>query len=91
VVTPAISTGGPALSSPLSWASDPQAWINGSPAEVQFAGMTPGAVGLLQINLKVPADAPGGAYVPLRLSINGALAQADLGNGLTTSLTIAIQ
>ena len=31
------------------------ATINGAPAPVIFAGLTPGAVGLLQVNIQVPA------------------------------------
>jgi uncharacterized protein (TIGR03437 family) len=31
--------------------------VDGAPAEVVFAGLTPGAVRLYQINLRVPADA----------------------------------
>ena len=91
VVSPAASTGGPAPSSPLSWATNPQAWIGGNAVEVQFAGMTPGAAGLFQINLKIPATAPTGADVALKLSVNGTPAQAFISGAPTTNLTIAIQ
>jgi uncharacterized protein (TIGR03437 family) len=48
-------------------------------------------VGLLQINLQIPADVPTGAQVPLRLSVNGVLVQGYISGALTTDLTIAIQ
>jgi uncharacterized protein (TIGR03437 family) len=44
--------------------------IGGLPAQVQFAGLAPGFVGLYQINVQVPAGVqPGNA--PVLLSING--------------------
>ncbi len=90
-VTPAVATGAPASSATLSRVANPQAWIGGKPAEVQFAGLTPGMVGLLQFNVKIPADAPAGDMVPLRLSISGVPAQAYLGDFLTTYLALPIQ
>jgi uncharacterized protein (TIGR03437 family) len=38
--------------------------------DVQFSGLTPGYVGLWQINVKIPADAPTGD-VPVQVLING--------------------
>jgi len=35
-----------------------------------FSGMTPGIVGLYQVNVSVPSDAPTGTQ-PLKLSIGG--------------------
>jgi len=53
-VSPAVPTGQAAPNSPLSYAANVTASIDGVPAEVSFAGLTPGAVGLLQVNLQVP-------------------------------------
>src|SRR5207237_1186276 len=56
----AIATGAPAASDPLS---RPRglvfATIDNQPVEIAFAGMTPGFVGLTQVNLKVPNMLPG--------------------------------
>ena len=38
--------------------------------EIQYSGLAPGYVGLWQINVKIPADAPTG-NVALRVLING--------------------
>ena len=55
-----IPTGSPAPSSPLSRALVvPTVTIGGMNADVAFAGMTPGLVGLAQINAKVPDLSPG--------------------------------
>src|SRR5262249_6011232 len=51
-VTPTVPTGSAAPSRPLSRVPFPtQAWIAGVPAQVLFAGLTPGLVGVLQVNL----------------------------------------
>jgi uncharacterized protein (TIGR03437 family) len=46
------------------------ATIGGIPATVQFAGLAPGFVGLGQVNILIPPDAPKGDAVPLILKIN---------------------
>jgi uncharacterized protein (TIGR03437 family) len=91
LVDPAVATGKPAAASPLSMARNPQAKIGGRATPIDFAGMTPGYVGLLQINLQVPLDAPTGSDVSLELSLNGVAAQAFLGGAPNAALTIAIQ
>jgi uncharacterized protein (TIGR03437 family) len=50
--------------------------IGGEPAEVLFAGLTPGAIGLYQINLVVPAAAPPGE---LRLVVRQNGIEANVG------------
>jgi uncharacterized protein (TIGR03437 family) len=46
--------------------------IAGSPAEVIYAGSAPGLIaGLVQINVKVPADATPGPTAPVSLQIGG--------------------
>jgi len=55
-----LQTGSPASSSPLSNATVvPTATVGGVNAVVQFAGMSPGFVGLGQINLMIPKLAKG--------------------------------
>jgi uncharacterized protein (TIGR03437 family) len=89
VVAPPAATGAPVPG--LSHAVNPQAWIGGAPVEVQYAGMTPGMAGLMQINLRVPADAPVGPDVPLKIAINGVEARVYAGGLWTGNLTIAIR
>ena len=48
----------------------PEATIGGRPATVNFSGLAPGFVGLYQVNVTVPADAPVG-FEPLVLRIGG--------------------
>ena len=44
---------------------------NGIPVAAAFAGLTPTAVGLYQMNVVVPPDTPVGVAVPLTANING--------------------
>ena len=39
--------------------------VGGRPARVLFAGLTPGAIGLYQINIVIPDDAPFGDGIPV--------------------------
>jgi uncharacterized protein (TIGR03437 family) len=55
--------------------------IGGLPAQVSFSGMTPGFVGLWQINVRVP-DVQPGPTVPLVVSIGGVTA---------STVTIAVE
>jgi uncharacterized protein (TIGR03437 family) len=57
--------------------------VGGVPATVSFSGLTPGLVGLYQVNFQVPAAAPAGNYVPMVLSIGGAIS-----NGVTLAIVI---
>ncbi len=69
-------SGEPAPVSPLArTVNAPTVTIGNRPAEVFFCGLTPGSVGLYQINVRVPADAPSGLQ-PVGLTINGSAARA---------------
>ncbi len=45
--------------------------ISGVPTPAQFAGLTPGFVGLYQINVQVPDDVQTGGSIPLSLTVAG--------------------
>jgi uncharacterized protein (TIGR03437 family) len=60
----------------------PLVTIGGLPATVQFSGLAPTLVGVYQINVLIPANAPTGNAVPVTLSIGGAA---------SNTVTIAIQ
>ncbi len=49
----------------------PTVTIGGIAAAVEFSGLTPGFVGLWQINVRIPANAPTGNEVPLVISVDG--------------------
>jgi uncharacterized protein (TIGR03437 family) len=46
-----------------------QVLVGDIPAEVQFAGLTPGLVGLYQANIKIPDNAPLGPDIPVSILI----------------------
>jgi uncharacterized protein (TIGR03437 family) len=74
-VSPGVVTGNAAPNSPLSVATaDVKASINGVPATVSFAGLTPGSVGLLQVNLQIPPLA-NGTYL-IQITVGGAKSNA---------------
>jgi uncharacterized protein (TIGR03437 family) len=85
-VSPPVQDGVPAPAGVLSSTvtvptSDGRACVTSQPTmcvaigatfgDVQFSGLAPGFVGLWQINVRIPADAPSGNAVPLRVLING--------------------
>ncbi len=81
--TNAPANGAAAPSNPLAWtAATPAVTIGGVAGTVTYSGLAPGLVGVYQVNVKVPANAPTGDGVPLALSIGGAAANA---------VTIAVQ
>ncbi|MDQ2900568.1 MAG: hypothetical protein M3Y07_12335, partial [Acidobacteriota bacterium] len=70
-----VATGSPAPDAPLSRATAKvAASIGGQGTEIEFAGLAPGFVGLLQVNLRVP-DMPAGDF-PLVITIGGAASNA---------------
>ena len=50
--------------------------IGGKDAPVQFAGLTPGFVGLYQVNVAVPDNVPKGDAVPATISVAGQVGPA---------------
>jgi uncharacterized protein (TIGR03437 family) len=82
-LNPPIATGAPAPASPLSQAQNVTASIGGQLARVLFAGMTPGFVGLFQVNLEVPAAAPTGTAVPIVITVGNI--------GSRSNVTIAVR
>ncbi len=61
-----------ASNNPLSHTlTTPKVTIGGEEATVSFAGLSPGYVGLYQVNAQLPADASGGNAVAVQLSIAG--------------------
>ncbi len=72
-VIPALATGAPAGGLfDLSFVeAQVSATIGGRPAAVSFAGMAPGLVGLLQVNVEIPAATPAGpAEVIIQIGSN---------------------
>jgi len=58
---PSVASGVPAPSSPPATVTvSPIVTVESQPANVVFAGLTPGFVGLYQINFQVPSNAPSG-------------------------------
>ena len=60
----------------------PTVTIGGVSATVSFSGLTPGFVGLYQVNAQVPANAPTGNAVPLIINLGGIA---------SNTVTIAVQ
>ncbi len=82
-VTNRPATGAAASDNPLSLTNtQPAVTIGGVSADIQFSGLAPGFVGLNQVNVQVPANAPTGPAVPLVLTIGGAT---------SNTVTIAVQ
>jgi uncharacterized protein (TIGR03437 family) len=70
---PAVQTGLPGPSTPLASAILPsQVTLGGANLSLIYAGMSPGEVGVYQINAKVPASVPAGLTIPLVISQGGA-------------------
>jgi uncharacterized protein (TIGR03437 family) len=72
-VTNPPPTGSPAPENPLAYTTTtPTVTVGNVPAQVLFSGLAPGYVGLYQVNAAVPSGAPGGAAVPVIMSMPGA-------------------
>ena len=82
-VTNQPATGAPSPLNPLaSTTTWPAVTIGGAPAAAQFSGLTPGDVGLYQVNAYVPPASSRGATVPVVIAIGGAT---------SNTVTIAVQ
>jgi uncharacterized protein (TIGR03437 family) len=82
-VTNQPATGAPSPLDPLARTTTlPVVTIGGARATVQFSGLTPGDVGLSQVNAYVPAASSKGAAVPVTIAIGGAT---------SNTVTIAVQ
>lgn len=67
-VSPLVPAGSAAPVSPLSYTTNTvTATLGGQPAQVQFAGLAPGFVGLYQVNVIVPSRLAPGSAAPLVL------------------------
>jgi uncharacterized protein (TIGR03437 family) len=76
-VEPPVANGEPAPSDPPAHASYPvTATIGGQPADVLFAGLNPGSVGVFQITIRVPLLDPG--TYPLEILMNGTATATQL-------------
>jgi uncharacterized protein (TIGR03437 family) len=79
-VTPAVEDGVAAGGALSSSTLTPLVFLMGKQMPVSFSGLTPGFAGLWQINVALPADAPTGSDMELRV-VNGATS-----NRLTVSV-----
>jgi uncharacterized protein (TIGR03437 family) len=76
-VAPAATTGAVASSSPFSVVTLPySAMIGEESATVAFAGLTPGLLGVTQMNIVVPRDLATGDYL-LSVTVNGQTSNAN--------------
>ncbi len=75
--TQPVVTSGVAAPVPPAWtAATPTVRIGSASAEVSFSGLTPGAVGLYQLNIKVPPETSPGDAVPLVVTFGSAASNA---------------
>jgi uncharacterized protein (TIGR03437 family) len=79
--TPEVPSGTPAPEDELSSTSIPATVkLGGVPADVMFAGLTPGQIGIYQINVQVGGNIAAGDSVPLEITQGGA----------STSITVPV-
>ena len=79
--TPEVPSGTPAPEDELSSTSIPATVkLGGVPADVMFAGLTPGQIGIYQINVQIGGNIAAGDSVPLEITQGGA----------STSITVPV-
>jgi uncharacterized protein (TIGR03437 family) len=81
-VSPQAATGAPSPTPAATTTKTVTATVGGLPATVLFAGLTPGLVGLYQLNVQVPSSCPTGSSVPVVATVSGVA---------SNTVTIAIQ
>ncbi len=75
---PSVASGAPSPSSPLAQVTNaPTVTVGSQPATVSFAGLSPGFVGLYQINFQVPTSAASG-NLEVDVTQNGVAANPTL-------------
>ena len=72
-----VASGTPSPASPLDAVPDVAVMVAGESAPVLFSGLTPGLVGLYQVNFQVPADAASGDLM-LVVTENGYVSNTSL-------------
>jgi uncharacterized protein (TIGR03437 family) len=79
-VQPAAVTGDNSLNPPLlrTATQAPTVTVGGRPAIVEFSGLAPEFVGVYQLNVLLPEDAPPGNEVPIRMELGGMLSRDDV-------------
>jgi len=82
VVTNTPLTGTPDVAPPFSTTIQASVTIGNIDASVTFSGLAPGYVGLYQVNVQVPSNAPVGPAVPVVLTIGGTM---------SNTVTMAVQ
>jgi uncharacterized protein (TIGR03437 family) len=75
-VDPPAATGADSLDKLRTATTFPTVLVGGKVAQVLWAGMSPQFVGVNQVNVVVPSDAPTGDAVSLQLSLGGATSSA---------------
>lgn len=81
VVAPIDGTG---LFKPIQAVS---ASVGGIPATVEYYGSAPGIIyGVMQVNVRIPANAPSGANVPIVITVGGNSTQTG-----SSAITVAVQ
>jgi uncharacterized protein (TIGR03437 family) len=80
--TPADGAPAPSTNPLATTLATPTVTIGGVPATVLYSGLAPGLVGLYQVNVQVPANAPTGNAVNLAISV---------GSLTSNTVTVAVQ
>ena len=91
--SPQIITGAPApTDGSLYRSSMPTVTIGSVSAPVSFAGLAPGFVGLYQVDVRIPSNAPIGIGIPLVISLGTAGSNSpSLSNPATITIAPAVQ